>query len=91
MVEECSETKTVKNTKLDKIFQKLEELEQKINDLGSMKKTSYSNKPDANSDTYKNKRNVYLNKLNSNEIKQPKQDTLDYYKVIYDSDIKLYV
>ena len=91
MVEECSETKTVKNTKLDKIFQKLEELEQKINDLGSMKKTSYSNKPDANSDTYKNKRNVYLNKLNSNAIKEPKQDTLDYYKVAYDLENKLYV
>ena len=84
MVEECSET----NTKLDKILEKLEELEQKINDLGNVKKTSYNNNKD---DSYRNKRNVYLNKLNSNEIKQPKQETLDYYKVIYDSDIKLYV
>ena len=87
MSDESSETKTVKNTKLDKILDKLEELEKKINDLGNVKKTSYNN----NNDTYKNKRNVYINKLNSNEIKQPKQDTLDYYKVIYDSDIKLYV
>ena len=91
MVEECSESKTAKNTKLDKILEKLEELEHKINDLGSVKKTSYNNKPDINSDTYKNKRNVYLNKLNSGEIEAPKKETLEYYKVIYDSDIKLYV
>ena len=88
MSDECSETKTVKNTKLDKILDKLEELEKKINDLGNVKKTNYNNNKD---DSYRNKRNVYLNKLNSNEIKQPKQETLDYYKVIYDSDIKLYV
>ena len=87
MGEECSETKSVKNTKLDKILDKLEELEKKINDLGNVKKTVNNNKDDS----YRNKRNVYINKLNSNEIKQPKQETLDYYKVIYDSDIKLYV
>ena len=89
MSDECSETKTVKITKLDKILDKLEELEKKINDLGNVKKTSYNN--NIKDDSYRNKRNVYLNKLNSNEIKQPKQETLDYYKVIYDSDIKLYV
>ena len=39
MSDECSETKTVKNTKLDKILEKLEELEKKINDLGNVKLT----------------------------------------------------
>ena len=91
MVEHESEAKTVKNTKLDKILEKLEELDKKIDGLTNVKKTNYNNKPDANSDTYKNKRNVYLNKLNSNAIKEPKQDTLDYYKVAYDFENKLYV
>ena len=56
----------------------------------NVKKTSYNNKPDINSDTYKNKRNVYLNKLNSGETRQPKPETLEYYKVSYDSDTKTY-
>ena len=39
---------------------------------------------DKNSDFYKNKRNVYVNKLNNSEIKEPKQQTLDYYGVKFD-------
>ena len=34
--------------------------------------------------TYKNKRAVYLTKLNSKEIKNPKIQTLNYYKIDYD-------
>jgi len=40
--------------------------------------------------TYKNKRAVYLTKLNSKEIKQPKQSTLSYYKIDYDEDNETY-
>ena len=40
--------------------------------------------------TYKNKRAVYLTKLNSKEIKQPKQSTLNYYKINYDEDTEMY-
>ena len=38
--------------------------------------------------TYKNKRAVYLTKLNSKEIKQPKQSTLNYYKIDFDEDYR---
>ena len=40
--------------------------------------------------TYKNKRAAYLTKLNSKEIKQPKQSTLNYYKINYDEDTETY-
>jgi len=40
--------------------------------------------------TYKNKRAVYLTKLNSKEIKQPKQSTLNFYKINYDEDTEMY-
>ena len=40
--------------------------------------------------TYKNKRPVYLTKLNSKEIKQPKQSTLNYYKIDFDEDTETY-
>jgi len=40
--------------------------------------------------TYKNKRAVYLTKLNNKEIKQPKQSTLQYYKIDYDEDNEVY-
>ena len=40
--------------------------------------------------TYKNKRAVYLTKLNNKEIRQPKQSTLNYYKIDYDEDTEIY-
>ena len=40
--------------------------------------------------TYENKKNVYLTKLNSGEIKQPKESTLSYYNITYDEHTKKY-
>ena len=40
--------------------------------------------------TYENKKNVYLTKLNSGEIKQPKESTLSYYNITYDENTKKY-
>ena len=40
--------------------------------------------------TYKNKRAVYITKLNSKEIKQPKQSTLNYYKIDFDEDTEMH-
>ena len=62
------------------------ELLEKLN-KASENKTEY--KP-MDETTYKNKRAVYLTKLNSKEIKQPKQSTLNYYKIDYDEDTELY-
>ena len=46
---------------------------------------------DKDSDVYKNKRNVYVNKLNNCQIKEPKQETLDYYGVKSDEVKREYV
>ena len=40
--------------------------------------------------TYKNKRAVYLAKLNNKEIKNPKKETLEYYKVDFDKETETY-
>ena len=43
-----------------------------------------------NSAEFKNKRAVYLTKLNNKEIKNPKESTLQYYKIDYNEDIDQY-
>ena len=50
------------------------EMMEKMN-LANEKKTEYKPMDKA---TYENKTNVYLTKLNSGEIKQPKESTLSY-------------
>ena len=79
-----------KATKFQKILDKLELIDKKLDELTN--KSKQYNKPmDKNSDVYKNKRNVYVNKLNNCEIKEPKQQTLDYYGVKFDDAKREYV
>ena len=66
--------------------------------LESMKKPAYNNtnnyqpkEVDRESTEYKNKRNVYIKKLNEKVIKEPKQSSLDFYQVKYIEDTKKYV
>ena len=66
--------------------------------LESMKKPAYNNtnnyqpkEVDRESTEYKNKRNVYIIKLNEKVIKEPKQSSLDVYQVKYIEDTKKYV
>ena len=40
---------------------------------------------------YKNKKQVYLTKLNNKEIKQPRRETLNFYEIDYDEDAERYV
>ena len=87
---EEDDNKQTKATRFQKILDKLELIDKKIDEL-SNKPTQYNKPLDKNSDTYRNKRNVYVNKLNNCEIKEPKQQTLDYYDVKYDKDKKEYV
>ena len=90
-----------KATKFQKILDKLELIDKKLDEL-SNKPKQYNKPMDKNSDdakassgrsldTYKNKRNVYVNKLNNLEIKEPKQQTLDYYGVKFDDVKREYV
>ena len=82
--------KELKATRFQKILDKLELLDKKIDSL--IEKPKQTNKPIAkDSDIYKNKRNVYVNKLNNLEIKSPKPETLEYYDVKFDEGKRLYV
>ena len=67
---------------LQQIYNKLGEIEDKISE-----KTKVLNKPEPDKDiTYQNKRNAYLVKLNNQEIRFPKPQTLEYYKITKDGD-----
>ena len=70
------------------IQKKLDEMTDKINGLTDKPRF---NKPNVDRDaTYDNKKNVYLTKLNTGEILYPKQSTLEYYKLKYDSATRKY-
>ena len=84
------DVKETKTTKFQKILDKLELMDKKLDELTN--KSKQYNKPmDKGSDVYKNKRNVYVNKLNNCQIKEPKQETLDYYNVKFDDVKREYV
>ena len=82
--------------KLDEITNKLNRCSKNIKlvlelleKLSKASETKAEYKP-MDESTYKNKRAVYLTKLNNKEIKQPKQSTLNYYKIDYDEDTETY-
>ena len=91
------------DSSLELLFPRLETvLEQNENILNILK--SMNNKPtynnnnnyqakeaDRDSSEYKNKRNIYVKKLNEKVVKEPKQSSLDYYQVKYKEDTKKYV
>ena len=64
------------------------ELLQKLHE--ATEKKSQSSYMTPNSSEFRNKRAVYLQKLNSKEIKQPKKSTLECYKIDYDEDTEQY-
>ena len=59
-----------KATKFQKLLDKLELIDKKLDELTNKPK-QYNKPMDKGSDVYKNKRNVYVNKLNNCEIKEP--------------------
>ena len=85
---------------LDKIVKQLKKvLEQNKNILEILQEmekkkpftNSYQSKEvDRTSGEYKNKRNIYLNKLNNKEIKEPKSSTMTFYQIDYDEDTGVY-
>ena len=84
------DVKEAKATRFQTILDKLELLDKEIDNL--TEKPKQTNKPIAkDSDSYKNKRNVYVNKLNNLEIQNPKPETLEYYDVKFDEGKRLYV
>ena len=80
---------------LEKIVKKLNKvLEQNKNILEILqemeKKKPLTNSYQSKEVDYKNKRNIYLNKLNNKEIKEPKASTMTFYQIDYDEDTQLY-
>ena len=85
---------------LNKIVKKLNKiLEQNKNILEILQEmekekpltNSYQNKEvDRTNGEYKNKRNIYLNKLNNKEIKEPKASTMTFYQIDYDEETQRY-
>ena len=91
------------DSSLELLFPRLEKvLEQNENILNILKsmniKPTYNNNSnykakevDRDSSEYKNKRNIYVKKLNEKVIKEPKQSSLDCYQAKYKEDTKKYV
>ena len=47
-------------------------------------------KPNIMDANYNNRRSAYISKLNNKDIKQPKEETMKYYNVVYDADKNVY-
>ena len=67
---------------------KIQALEERLGKLEWKPKTTKV--ADENDPQYKNKRNIYLGKLNDKLIKEPKPSTLQYYNIKYDDFEKNY-
>ena len=65
------------------------ELLQKLHE--ATEKKSQNNYVAKGSSEYKNKKQVYLTKLNNKEIKQPRPETLRFYEIDYDEDAEKHV
>ena len=85
---------------LDKIVKQLKKALEQNNNILEILQEMEKKKPLTNSyqsqevdrtrAEYKNKRNIYLNKLNNKEIKEPKASTMTFYQIDYDEDTGVY-
>ena len=85
------EVKETKATRIQKILDKFELIEKAVNKLNEEKPKQNQKRPmDKDSDIYKNKRSVYVKKLNNKDIKFPKKETLEYYEIKFDDQERAY-
>ena len=84
------EIKETKATRFHKVLDKLELIEKAVNKLHEEKPKQVKKLMDKDFDIYKNKRNVYVNKLNNKDIKFPKKETLEYYEIKFDDQERAY-
>ena len=84
------DVKEVKATRFQKILDKLDIIEKAVNKLINDKPKQINKTLVKDSEMYKNKRNVYINKLNTGEIRYPKKETLEYYEIKYNDEHKVY-
>ena len=79
--EEVAELKDLVNSLVERIM-KLEGNKENIK--------PNNNKPNILDANYNNRRSAYISKLNNKDIKQPKEETMRYYNVVYDADKNVY-
>ena len=84
------EVKETKATRFQKILDKLELIEKAVNKLNEEKPKPFKKPMDKDSDVYKNKRSVYVKKLNNKDIKFPKKETLEYSEIKFDNQERAY-
>ena len=84
------EVKETKATRFQKILDKLELIKKAISKLNEEKPKQIKKPMDKDSDIYKNKRSVYVKKLNNKDIKFPKKETLEYYEIKFDDQERAY-
>ena len=79
--------KPIKRSSSQKVLEKLKLIEKKLEEL--INKPKQVKKPmDKDSDAYKNKRSVYVNKMSNKDIKFPKKETLEHYEIKLDDQEK---
>ena len=77
--------------KLNKVLEQNKNILEILQEMEKKKPNSYQSKEvDRTNGEYKNKRNIYLNKLNNKEIKEPKASTMTFYQIDYDEETQLY-
>ena len=79
---------TNKLSRCNKNIKLVLELLQKMSEANEKKTQTTYIAP--NSTEFKNKRAAYLTKFNNKEIKNPKESTLQYYKIDYNEDTEMY-
>ena len=84
------EAKETKATKFQRILDKLELTEKTVDKLNEDKPKPVKKPMDKDSDAYKNKRSMYVNKLNNKDIKFPKKETLEYYEIKFNDQERAY-
>ena len=90
MSDKDDEVKETKAAKFQRILDKLELIEKAVNKLNEDKPKPVKKLLDKDSDAYKNKRSVYVHKLNNKDIKFPKKETLEYYEIKFDNQERAY-
>ena len=79
--------------KLNKVLEQNKNILEILQEMEKKKPltNSYQSKEvDRTNGEYTNKKQVYLNKLNNKEIKEPKCSTMTFYQIDYDKETQLY-
>ena len=86
LVEDVSDSLTLIARNLDRIANKMESKPT----FNSNNNNCQSKDVDRDSSEYKNKKRIYITKINNKSIKEPKPSSIHYYQIKYNEEKKLY-